>query len=343
MTKHIGDHANSTPRIAVDAMGGDFAPSELVKGAVEGARNFNVEILLVGDKQEVESHLQLIDTTGSSIKVIPSEGRITEEEHPLQGLRSNPRASVAVATALVKENIADAMITMGPTGAAMASATLGLGLLGDLDRPCVGGPFLGMAPHTAILDLGSNIDCRPKQLLNFATMGCVFAHQFFGVEHPRVGLLSVGAEEGKGNRQTKESYTLFKHSHLNFIGNIEGMDLLAQKAHVVVCDGFIGNILLKFAEGLGDAIASHVKAKLTGKVPQSDLEILSRDIWEQTNLSTKMSGPLFGINGNVIIGHGASKSEEVVGAINTAKRCIEIDLVNNIKQELDILETTPQA
>ena len=340
MTNSSGSARRGPPRIAVDAMGGDYAPSEVVKGAVEAAHQLGVHILLVGDQEEVEAQLKQHNTGGASITAISSEGKITEEEHPVQGLRGKPRASIAVATSLVKNGKADGLVTMGSTGAAMASATLVLGLFEGLERPCLGGPFLGLAAHTAILDVGSNVDCRPQQLLSFAVMGCVFARKFFKVENPRVGLLSVGTEEAKGNRQVRESYQLFRESSLSFIGNVEGMDLLTGKAHVIVCDGFVGNIVMKFAEGLGDGIASYLRDALKGKLPDEELDTLYRDVWELTNLAKKMGGPLFGVNGIVVIGHGASKGNEVASAIETAKRCIELDLAESIKQELAVLRAS---
>lgn len=345
MTGSSNSSKGGIPRIAVDVMGGDFAPRELVRGAVEGAQRYGVQVLLVGDKSAVEAELQDLDVDGAAVTVVPSEGRIPEDEHPVMALRKNPRASVAVATGLIKEGKADAMVSMGSTGAAMASAALGLGLLKGLERPCVGGPFVGLAPQTAILDLGSNIDCRPHQLLSFAVMGCVFARKFFGIDNPRVGLLSVGKEEGKGNRLVREAYPLFKDSNLNFIGNLEGMDILTGKANVVVCDGFVGNILLKFAEGLGDYTAAFLRERLRGKLPDQEVEALAESIWDLTNQSRKMSGPFFGVNGNVIVGHGASRSQEVAGAIKTAKRCVELDLANSIRRELALFEAaikTPQ-
>lgn len=322
--------------IAVDAMGGDYAPTEIVKGAIEGSRLHGVKILLVGDAELIHSEIQQLESDGSSIEVVPSEGKIPEGEHPVLALRRTPRASVAVATGCVKTGAANAMITMGSTGAAMASAALGLGLIEGIERPCVGGPFVGLAPNTAILDLGSNIDCRPQQLLSFAIMGCVFARQFLDINEPRVGLLSVGAEEGKGNRQVREAYDLFKQSGINFVGNIEGTDLLTDKAHVVVCDGFVGNILLKFAEALGDGISTHLYKHLQSKLNPNDVAKLKEDIWGLTNLSRTMSGPLFGVKGNVIVGHGSSGHREVAGAIATAKFCIELDLANNIESELAV-------
>ena len=325
-------------RVAVDAMGGDFAPAEIVEGALLGARLHNIHVILVGDPPSLRSELERLQVSPDSVPLAPSQGSITEGEHPARALRKNPRASVAVATGLVKAGKADAMVSLGSTGGAMASAALGLGLLPGVERPCVGGPFISLAPHTAILDVGSNIDCRPQQLLSFAVMGCVFVRKFLGIPNPTVGLLSVGQEEGKGNRQVQEAYPIFKESGLNFVGNVEGSDILADKTNVVVCDGFVGNVLLKFAESLGGSAASFLQDKLRGKLPDEDLRRLSQSLYDLTNRSRKTSGPLFGVNGNVIVGHGASRSREVAGAIETAKRCIQLDMANSIRQELTQFE-----
>ena len=329
------NHPTTRPcRVAVDAMGGDFAPAEIVEGALLGARAHNVHVILVGDPPAIQAELQRLQIPPDSVPIAPSKGSISEGEHPARALRKNPRASVAVATGLVKIGKADAMVSLGSTGGAMASAALGLGLLPGVERPCVGGPFISLAPHTAILDVGSNIDCRPQQLMSFAVMGCVFVRKFLGIPNPTVGLLSVGHEEGKGNRLVKDAYPIFKQSGLNFVGNVEGSDILADKTNVVVCDGFVGNVLLKFAESLGGSAAAFLQQKLQGMLPDEDLQRLSQSLYDLTNRSTKTSGPLFGVNGNVIVGHGASRSAEVAGAIETAKRCIRMDLANAIKQEL---------
>ena len=330
-------------RVAVDAMGGDFAPAEIVKGALLGARLHDVQVILVGDAPVLQSELERLGVPPDSIPLVPSNGSISEGDHPARALRKNPLASVAVATGLVKTGKADAMVSMGSTGGAMASAALGLGLFPGVERPCVGGPFISLAPHTAILDVGSNIDCRPQQLMSFAVMGCVFARKFLGISNPTVGLLSVGSEEGKGNRLVREAFPIFKESGLNFVGNVEGSDILADKTNVVVCDGFVGNILLKFAESLGGSAAVFLHEKLRGKLPDEDLRRLSESFYDLTNRSRKTSGPLFGVNGNVIVGHGASKSREVAGAIETAKRCIGWDLANSIKQELALFEDFMEA
>ena len=339
MAKGENDSSQSSIRVAVDAMGGDYAPGEIIKGAVEAARSGAVELLLVGDQVQIEQELRDHHVEGASVQIVPSEGKIGDEEHPVQALRHKPRASIVTAMRLVGQGKANAVVSMGSTGATMASATLILGTLEGLERPCLGGPFLGLAPNTVVVDMGSNLDCRPSLLLDFAAMGSVFAHRFLSIERPRIGLLSVGSEEAKGNRQVRDGYQLFKESNLNFIGNVEGMDFFTGKADVIVCDGFVGNVLMKFTEGLGATMAAYLNKVLQGKLPPGDLAPLAAKVWEVNNLPKKMGGPLFGVNGAVIIGHGASKAEGVAGAINTAKRCVELNLVEGMRAELSSLRS----
>ncbi|MFQ5860907.1 MAG: phosphate acyltransferase PlsX, partial [Dehalococcoidia bacterium] len=307
--------------IAVDAMGGDHAPAEVVKGAVEAARRLGVQVLLVGDGEPVQRELERLDTAGLAVQLVPSEGKVGDDEHPAVALRQKPRASVLVATHLVKEGKADALVTMGSTGAAMASSTILLGTLEGMDRPALGGPFLGLAPNTVVLDLGSSVDCRPGQLLGFAILGCVFARRVLGVENPRVALLSVGAEETKGNRQVRESLPLFRESGLNFVGNVEGHDLFTRKADVIICDGFVGNIVMKFSEGMGVALVNLLQGRLKDRLSPQEMEALMSQLWEVTH-GTRRGGPLFGINGVVIVGHGASQAQDVAGAIEMAQRVV---------------------
>ena len=171
----------------------------------------------------------------------------------------------------------------------MASAVMVLGLMEGLDRPCIGGPFLGLAPRTVMVDMGSNVDCRPALMLSFGALGSVFARRFLGIENPRIGLLSVGAEEAKGNRQVQESYQLFQDSHLNFVGNVEGMDFFSDKADVVVCDGFVGNILMKFTEGLGSALGQYLQERLSSTIPGGGASGLIEELWTSMNLPRKMA------------------------------------------------------
>jgi glycerol-3-phosphate acyltransferase PlsX len=321
-------------RVVVDAMGGDYAPQEPVKGAIEALSINDIEIILVGDQPLLEAELARHNAAGKPISIVPSVGKIGDDEHPVHALRQKPAASILTATKLLKSGKADVLVSMGSTGASMASAVMVLGLMEGLERPCIGGPFLGLAPRTVLVDMGSNVDCRPPLLLSFAALGSVFAHKFLGIENPRVGLLSVGAEEAKGNRQCQESYQLFKQSHLNFVGNVEGMDFFADRADVIICDGFVGNILMKFTEGLGSALGSYLQKQLASLLPPQDVSKLTADLWQITNLPRKMGGPLFGVNGAVILGHGSSRADGVAGAIDTAVRYVQLGLVDSMRQEL---------
>ncbi len=327
--------SNKPVRIAVDAMGGDNAPGEVVAGAVAAARMRDVQIMLVGDPASVQAELAQHDTEGLPIRVIPSEGIIVEGEAPAMSLRQKPRASILVATSLVKQGKADALVSMGSTGGAMAAAAVVLGLSEGVDRPALGGPILGVAPQTFIIDLGANVDCRPTQLLSFAVIGDVFARQFWDIERPRVAMLSVGAEAGKGNRQVRETTALLLKSGLNFTGNVEGDDLVKGNAEVVVCDGYVGNIVMKLAEGLGLALSGHLRKTLNGKLSETELDITAKDVHDLNNIvHTHGGGPIFGVNGISIVGHGAGDADAVQRAIGTAKNTHDIDFIPKLNEEM---------
>ena len=327
-------------RVAVDTMGGDFGPPETVKGALQGLDTHNIELLLVGDQNLLESELAHYDIKNKPVKVVASVGKIGDDEHPIEGLRRKPKSSILVATKLLKSGDADLLVSMGSTGASMASSVFILGLMDGLERPCIGGPFLGVAPRTVLVDMGSNIDCRPPLMLSFAALGSVFSQKFLGIDNPRVGLLSVGSEAAKGNRQVHESYQLLQESHLNFIGNVEGMDFFTGRVDVIVCDGFVGNILMKFTEGLGTALSHYVEQRLADHLPAAELAKVSSDLWETTNMPRTMGGPLFGVNGMVILGHGSCRASGIAGAINTGVRCVQIGMVDSMRQELAQLSST---
>ncbi|MBI4200952.1 MAG: phosphate acyltransferase PlsX [Chloroflexi bacterium] len=324
--------------VALDAMGGDHAPAEVVVGAVQAARQPGVEVLLVGDQPALEAELARHSIKGLPITLVPSEGVIQETDHPLQAMRKRPRASVLEAVRLVKAGRAQAMVTMGSTGAAMVSATLVLGLLEGLERPALGGPLLGQLSPVVLVDLGSNVDCRPSQLLGFAAIGVAFARSIQGVASPRVALLTVGAEEGKGNRQVREAYTLFKGSGLNFVGNVEGLDLFLNKADVVVCDGFVGNVLMKFTEGLGMALAGRLSELIGKHLPPSALKDLAGKLAALTNAAEiEGGGPLLGVEGIAVVGHGRARAASVAAAIRMARRAVETRLVETMRKELAAL------
>ena len=331
---------NGIVRIAVDAMGGDNAPSEVVRGTVQFASTGQGYVLLVGEPEALQAELAQYDISRLPIRVIPSEGVIREGEQPALTLRQKPKASVLVSTGMVKRGMADACVTMGSTGAAMAAAAVVLGLAKGVERPALGGPVVGVAPQTCILDLGTNVDCRPRQLLSFGAIGDVFARSFWGHKNPRVALLSVGAEAGKGNRQVRETTEMFEQSGLNFIGNVEANDIPKGAAEVVVCDGFVGNIVMKLTEGLGQQLNERLRENLVGKIPEGELDSLLDDIYDISNVvETRGGGPLLGVNGVSVVGHGSARADAVERAIGTAKLAIETEFIPQMNRQLEELDS----
>ena len=322
-------------RIAVDAMGGDYAPAEIVAGAVEAASQGGVQIALVGDPDTVRAELSRHDLAGLPIMTAPSEGVITESEQPALALRQKPKASLVVTTALVGGGKADAAVTMGSTGGAMAAAAVVLGMMEGIERPALGGPIIGFAPRTAILDLGTNVDCRPSQLLSFAVIGDMWARLFWEVENPRIALISVGAEFGKGNRQVRETAELFARSGLNFVGNVEPDQLVHGVVDVAIADGFVGNVVMKLTESIGRAAIDLLHSRLASRLPEAELEDLMSELNDRTNVvNVHGGGPLLGVRGVSIVGHGRGKREEVKRAIEQAVRWHRLGFVDKLSGAL---------
>jgi glycerol-3-phosphate acyltransferase PlsX len=321
--------------IAVDAMGGDFAPLEVIKGCLEGARQFQAGLIFCGPQEVIRAELEKYDTCGIKIEVVHTEEYLVEGEQPAYALRTKRKASVVLAIKAVKEGRADAMLGFGPTGGIMAAAVTQLGTLEGISRPVVGGQFLGLAPQTMVMDLGGNLDCRPDQLLDFAIVGTIYARKLMNIENPRVALLNVGWEEGKGNEQIKAAYPLLKASGLNFVGNIEGNDVPAGKAHVVICDGFVGNVMVKYSEGLGTAIASWLKQELGGKLQGAEIEKIGQKLLRLTvPADTSGGGPVWAVNGVVFKGHGRSRAPEIAVTVGKARQVVESDVLGALKTEL---------
>ena len=321
-------------RIVVDAMGGDYAPAEVVRGAVQAARNKGVEIILVGPEERLRAELTTHDAA-NFLHVYHTDQFIAEGEHPATALRKKPQASVTVAARLVKEGRAEAAVSMGHTGASMIAAHWILGSVEGIDRPVGGGIPFALAPQTVILDLGANVDCKPRQFLQFAVLGTAYARCLLGLDSPTVALLANGSEEEKGNRQSQEAYQLLKKSGLNFIGNVEGWDLLSGRANVIVCDGFVGNILLKFGEGLSAALASWLRERLASLLPSPEVQRLTNELQEMMEIEKRIGGgPLLGVKGVMVVGHGRSRASGVENAIGQAKLAVESHLIEIIEEEL---------
>lgn len=323
-------------RIAVDAMGGDYAPEEVVKGAVQAARELEVEIILVGPDTEVRREFDKLDTAGLPIRLVDASEMIKDGEQPVIAVMRKPNSSIAIATKLVQSGEADAMVSAGSTGACMVCAMQYLGTLPGIDRPMAGGPFLQLSPKTSVFDMGVNVYCQPDQLVNFAVAGCVFARAFLGIENPTVGLLNVGSEEGKGNQLAKEAYPLLQKSGLNFIGNVEGMDIPKGKVNVIVCDGFVGNILLKFCEGLGETVSDWLTQELKGSLPEAELEKVTTKLWGLMSPGAVLGGaPLWGVDGVVMVCHGNSQAHQIAYTIKEARACVETGFIDLLRGELE--------
>jgi glycerol-3-phosphate acyltransferase PlsX len=329
--------------IAIDAMGGDHAPEEIVKGAIEAASKENVELKLVG-VPAVADLIARYNISNAPVSLLATDEYVEEGEAPAMVLRRKPKASILLASRMVRTGEAQAVVSAGPTGSVMAAALGTMGLLEGIERPVIGGPFVGFAPKQVVLDLGANVDCNPYHLLNFAVIGAVYARKFLDVASPSVALLSVGSEEGKGNEATKEAYKLLQKSGLNFIGNVEGMDLVSGRANVVICDGFVGNILVKFCEGMGWGVNKWLKANLRGQVPEAKLEELTGKLLGLTNMAdTFGGGPVLGANGVAVKAHGRSKAGEIARAIGLAKSVVESHFVEDLKAELARVRGLTQA
>jgi len=322
-------------KIAIDAMGGDYAPQEIVKGAVEGAKEYGVDIILVGPTELIEPELAKCDSSGVNVELIHTSEYLIEGEHPAYALRQKRNASILVATKMVKEGKADAVIGAGPTGGVVASALGVLGTIEGIARPIAGGAFLGFTPETLLMDLGGNVDCRPDQFLDFAIVGTVYAQKMLGIKNPTVALLSVGAEEGKGNEVVIESYELLKQSGLNFIGNVEGYDIPSGKANIIICDGFVGNVVVKFTESLGHTIAQWFEDRIGKKMPEIDVKEIVNELLKITNAADAVGGgPLWAVDGISCVAHGRSKAGDIARTVGQAKSAVERDLVGTLKSEL---------
>ena len=331
---------NGRVRVAIDAMGGDYAPEEIVKGAVLAAQKGDIEIFLVGPTSILEKELARYKfVNGSSIHVVKASAVIKENESPVAVVRNKPDCSVVVAAKMVKSGEADALVSAGSSAATAVSAIQFIGMVEGVCRPAIVGPLGSFAPNTVMVDLGANVDCKPHQFLNFAIVGSVYAKKFLNITDPKIALLSTGSEEGKGSEAVREAYSLLKNSGLNFVGNIEGNDILRGKANVIVCDGFAGNVLLKFYESIADHARDWTEQKLK-KYPLSGIlvNLLFNKLFPTTKISTEAEkrggGILWGVDGVVRIAHGASQAPRIAGAIESAKEAVKAGVIEVLKSEL---------
>jgi phosphate acyltransferase len=326
-------------RIAIDAMGGDYAPGEIVAGALLAREQLGLDILLVGQPAQVELELKKHNALGL-IEVLPASEQVEMGEEPT-AVRRKRHASIVVTMDAVKEGKADAAVAAGNTGAAMAAALLRLGRLPGIERPAIGAlmPTLTLGKRVLLLDAGANVDCRARYLEQFALMGALYSRYALRVEQPRVGLLNIGEERGKGNELVAEAYDLIaKNPNIPFAGNCEGRDVMTGQFDVVVCDGFMGNVLLKFAEGVGLVALQILKEELprgvTGMIGTTVMQDNLRRVKNRMDYASYGGGLLLGVNGVCIIAHGSSKAQGIVSAIRLAKEALDNNVLGRIQEQL---------
>ena len=328
-------------KIAVDAAGGDYAPHEVVKGALKAVQEYGVEIILVGRKNVINK-LAEKSLSKTGITVVDAKQVIDFDEHPMKAIQSKPDSSIVVGINLLKSGDAAAFVSAGNTGAVVVASLLTLGKANGVSRPAIGCFLDNISAVPALLvDAGANSDCRPEHLLEFARMGSLYSKYLLKISSPRVGLLSNGIEEGKGNRLVQETYQLLKDAKdLNFIGNIEGHNIVKRTADVIVTDGFTGNIVLKTIEGFNDNFLTSVKE--LGHVFSSVSRLKARDIlsdiglrsWTKKMDFSEYGGAcLLGVNGNVIIAHGRSQAKAIKNAIGLARETVERNIIEKIAEE----------
>jgi phosphate acyltransferase len=308
--------------IAVDAMGGDHAPRVVVEGAVAAAVDLGLETLLVGRRREIESELKRLAYSGSRIGIVEADEVVEFDEPSITPIRKKRRASVRVAAECVREGRARGMFTAGHTGAAMVVAKVIMGVVEGIDRPALATVLPGLGHKRVLLDVGANVSCRPEHYREFALMGHFYAQEALGLAKPRIGLLSVGEEEGKGTDTTREVFGLLKSAGVNFIGNVEGRDVYSGKVDVIVTDGFTGNVVLKVSESLAHLVEEALKQEITRSLQASMGFLLSKDAFrafkKRLDYSEYGGAPLLGVNGACLIGHGRSNAKAVKNAIRAA-------------------------
>src|ERR671936_1778700 len=321
-------------------MGGDHGPTVVVEGAAAAVREFGASVILVGDRDAIEREITRLQAESLPLEIRHASQVVGMAESPSQALRRKRDSSLRVAAQLVRDGNASAFISAGNTGAAMAISMFVIGVLSGVDRPAIAAVLPNLKRFTVLLDVGANVDPKPWHLLQFAVMGHVYARDILGYDNPRVGLLSVGEEEGKGNELTKEAYEQLKDSSLNFVGNVEGREIYNGRCDVVVTDGFTGNVALKISESLAEMVGAMIKEELTRDLRSKVGAALSVPAFARFKKRvdyTEMGGaPLLGIDGAAIICHGASPVKAIKNAVRVAAEWASAGLNEHIKAELEV-------
>ncbi len=327
-----------TVRIAVDAMGGDYAPQEIVRGARMAAQALpDATLILVGPEE-------MLDVTDQpdNLRIHHTPEWIRMDEKPVHAVRAKRDASINVACGLVRDGLADVVVTMGHTGAAFIAARFAFGMLPHIERPAVPVPYLALHPHMVLIDVGANTDVRPQHLLQFAWMGVAYVESVFGVDRPRVGLLTVGTEPRKGSLVIQDAYDLLEASPLNFVGSIEGLDVAHGRVDVVVHGGYVGNVVLKLTEGLVDVLlerAAERASRVAGAAADAVRQAI-RALQEENSYARIGAAPLLGVDGLIFIGHGRSRRDAVAAGIEHAYRAVQAGLMDHLRRRLSALDAS---
>jgi glycerol-3-phosphate acyltransferase PlsX len=319
-------------RIAIDAMGGDLAPQEIVKGAVAAAGP-GVEIVFVGDRPAIEREFAGLAVDPGEAEIVHAEETVAMGEPARTAVRRR-RSSIWIACDLVKRGQAQALVSAGNTAATMAIGTVCMGRLPGIDRPAIATVIPTLSGQAVLLDVGANVDCSTTNIAQFAVMGTVYAEAVLGMERPRVGLLSIGEEEIKGNVLTRSSHSALSECGLNFCGNVEGRDIFSGQFDVVVCDGFVGNVVLKVSEGVAEmtfrAIRQEVGRSLLSRIPMLMLRSAFSRLRAKMDYAEYGGAPLLGIQGVCIVAHGRSDARAIASAVRKARQTVDGDVVGKI-------------
>ncbi|WP_296824106.1 phosphate acyltransferase PlsX [uncultured Megasphaera sp.] len=329
-------------KIAVDAMGGDYAPEEVVLGAIHAVSEYKFDVVLVGDEQKIRNVLRQYGAKESDrLSIVHASEVIEMGEHPVQAVRKKKDASIVVATRLVRDGQCDAVVAPGSTGAAVTAALLGLGRIAGIERPCIATPIPSKKGITVLLDSGANSNSKPKHLVEAAIMGSHYAKYILGIDKPQIGLLNIGEEVTKGNELCQRTYPLLeKLKTISFYGNVEGRDIPNGTVDVVVCDGFVGNVILKFGESMAMFIYRLVKQAIKNSGFIAKLGALAiypalKSLKKRLDFTEYGGAPLLGVNGSFIICHGSSKAKAIKNAIRVAGELVEQDVTGHIRHSIE--------
>lgn len=325
-------------RIVVDGMGGDHSPVEVIKGCIEAIKEMEGHITIVGDETQIQRELDKYKHDKSRISVRHTSEVITNDDKPVKAVRSKKDSSIVVGLNMVKEKKADVFISAGNTGAIMTGALFILGRISGIDRPVIASTFPNINGVSLLVDSGANAECKPHNLVEFGIMGSIYCEKVLGFENPSVALVNIGSEEAKGTQVIQSAYQLMKETHLNFIGNIEAREIPEGKSDVVVCDGFVGNVILKASEGIADLFMTVFKQKLKEsflvKIGAFIMYKKLKEIKKEFDYSEYGGAPILGVKGAVLKMHGSSKAKAVKNAILRAQPYVENNVMEIIHDEV---------